>query len=101
LLLHVAMCVSVIRALDTGHLLGRLEATFLLAATAAAGLMGYLTWKDVQRTELRAAGLCVQCGYDLRGSRDRCPECGKQFVRLRSLRPPSWMPKRVRKRRRG
>ncbi len=39
----------------------------------------YLLTPLHRRRKRKKLGLCVACGYDLRGSVERCPECGKGF----------------------
>jgi rubrerythrin len=58
------------------------------AITAVAMLIGrtafyaYRSWQLIhsvgvgERDERRRKGQCIKCGYDLRATPERCPECG-------------------------
>ena len=56
-------------------------------------LMLYSVWwmRHPQRQPRKHVGYCVNCGYDLRGSAGRCPECVQPFplYALKNVPPPS------------
>ena len=65
------------RHYGSGHIL------FLPLRTAVVVFALMLSWRWYvplrRRRKRKKLGLCVKCGYDLRASQDRCPECGEEF----------------------
>ena len=66
-------------------------AMYLTLLAAASFVLIWRNRQRQQRVRIRK-GQCAQCGYDLRASTERCPECGTAVpaeVRARSAGLPS------------
>ena len=51
-----------------------------LVRGAVWSAVAFVTERVLRRKLRVATGQCEGCGYDLRASEGRCPECGRPFV---------------------
>lgn len=62
---------------DTGSvLLINLPFWFIVAAPLLPSFLWFLPERKRRRLQSVRGKICTRCGYDLRESRERCPECG-------------------------
>ena len=59
-----------------GYILAPIWLVWALMTTPPAVMF----WKRLKRSRRVSGNLCVNCGYGLRESSGRCPECGRQMA---------------------
>ena len=52
---------------------------FWLLVLTCAAFPGHSMLLVHRRRKRKKLGLCLKCGYDLRASKERCPECGESL----------------------
>jgi hypothetical protein len=57
------------------------ELAYQIAMTGAFTALAVWRWRAEKRIRRKEGGLCETCGYDLRASVERCPECGATLHR--------------------
>jgi hypothetical protein len=50
---------------------------FLILPTTRLSLFAVGIWRRSREAKWAKSNRCANCGYDLRATPDRCPECGK------------------------
>jgi hypothetical protein len=69
---------------EIGTWVGWMPLPFFLIVMAILPVLRILLWlRHPMRREQH--GICAKCGYDLRATPDRCPECGRVPEKLKSL----------------
>jgi len=73
---------STLADVQTGRMIRQLTFTlphwFVIALSCGIMIVPIRRHRRIKRQRRWGeAGCCIQCGYDLRGSPDRCPECGR------------------------
>src|SRR5580700_2373481 len=69
---------------DSGFLPYGIPATLILASAFSVLPILWLKSRFWKRRNIKS-GRCVHCGYDLRATPDRCPECGEIPQKVKSI----------------
>jgi uncharacterized paraquat-inducible protein A len=75
------MYVVALAELALGFFFYPLGTLAIVALVAALALATWWLWRALNEPRYRrmSEGRCAECGYDLRGSAERCSECGAYF----------------------